>query len=179
MGNNYYYVTATGPVFAGQGINLHGTPQGGMGGQLSNDGVMSLGSPFDGPGDEFDCECAEIDRENGHYESEPFTFQVIGHDMTNSDSGLSQTFSVNDVYGTEDSQCYFLQDEQNPGATWVEGPPGGATFDNISGSEMVDFNESPLGPLDSASSFALPQYQTYVEAAPQIDSLQIPNQALG
>ena len=67
--------------------------------------------------------------------------------MTDSGSGLSQTFSVNDVYGMEESQCYLLQDEQDPGAIWVEGPPGGATLDNISGSEMVDFNESSLMPL--------------------------------
>ncbi|GAB1732451.1 hypothetical protein NU195Hw_g9472t1 [Hortaea werneckii] len=175
MGNNYYYVTATGPVFAGQGINLHGTPQAGMGTPPPNEGDMTLASTFDGSGDEFDYECAEIDRENGHYESQPFTFHVPGHDMTDSGSGLSQTFSVNDVYGMEESQCYLLQDEQDPGAIWVEGPPGGATLDNISGSEMVDFNESSLRPLDSAPGFALPQYQTYVEADPQTDSLQMPN----
>lgn len=186
MGNNYYYVTATGPVFAGQGMNLHGAPQGLMGAPLPNDGDMALGPPFDGPSDEFDCECAEVDREDGQYESQPLAFQVPGVDMTDSDSDLSQSSSVNDFYEMGDSQYHILQDEQYPGATWVEGPPGGAPFDNLSGSEMVDFNSVSLEPFNSDPEFALPQYHTYVEAeepqyqtyfeaAPQPDSLQIPN----
>ncbi|KAI7368739.1 hypothetical protein KC354_g2462 [Hortaea werneckii] len=186
MGDNYYYVTSTGPVFAGQGMNLHGAPQSVTFPAPLQDGDLELAVLFNGPSDDFDCEYAEIGTENGHHESQPLTFQVPGQDMADSDSGISQSFSVDDFSGMEDSQCYLLQDEQNPGATWVEGPPEGALFGNLSGSDMVDLNDISLGPLNSEPEFALPQHQTYVEAgapqyetyfepAPQPDFLQIPN----
>ncbi|KAI6813598.1 hypothetical protein KC332_g3477 [Hortaea werneckii] len=176
MGQNYYYVTSTGPVYAGQGIDLHGAPQSATFPAPLQDGDMELGNPGDGPNDgfEFQCECADIDGENSQYGPQEFAYQTSGYDIADSTSDLSQSFSTADYYEGPDSYN-LLQDEQNPGATWVEAPPGNGTFANASGSDMAAFESGFPGPFDLEPEFDCQQHQAVAETAPQLDSLQIPN----
>ncbi|KAI6798137.1 hypothetical protein KC360_g3425 [Hortaea werneckii] len=176
MGDNYYYVTATGPVFAGQGIDLHGSPRRMTFPAPLQGGDVELNNPVDGPNDgfEFQCECPDIDAENSQYVSQPFAYQISGNDMADSTNDLSQSFSSADYY--EGAESYdLLQDEQNPEATWVEGPPGNVPFADASGFDMPAFDNSFLGPFNCEPEFDWQQNQTVAEAAPQLDFLQIPN----
>lgn len=195
MGHNYYYVTSTGPVYAGQGINLHGAPQSVALPAPFQYGEMELASPVDGSSDEFglNCEYAEINTDNDNPELQPYAFQVSSNDTADSPSYLSQTSSAsevygmadsqyqsqtssaNDFYGMADSQYQVLQDEMNPEATWVEGPPEGATFGYLSGSEMVGFNGVFSESSNSEPVFDFPQVQTFAAADVQPEAAQIPN----
>lgn len=176
VGQNYYYVTSTRPVYAGQGINLHGMAQSAAFPAPLQNGEMELGNPVDGPNDglEFQYECPDVDTENSQYGSQEFAYQISGYDMADSTSDLSQSFSAADYYEGPDSYN-LLQDEQNPGATWVVGPPGNAPFANASGSDMAAFDGSFSGPFNLEPESDCQQHQAVAEAAPQLDSLQIPN----
>ncbi|KAI6843412.1 hypothetical protein KC340_g2307 [Hortaea werneckii] len=180
MGHNYYYVTSTGPVYAGQGINLHGAPQSVALPAPFQYGEMELASPVDGSSDEFglNCEYAEINTDNDNPELQPYLSQTSSasevYGMADSQY-QSQTSSANDFYGMADSQYQVLQDEMNPEATWVEGPPEGATFGYLSGSEMVGFNGVFSESSNSEPVFDFPQVQTFAAADVQPEAAQIPN----
>ncbi|KAI6909857.1 hypothetical protein KC318_g3595 [Hortaea werneckii] len=176
MGDSYYYVTSTGPVFAGQGINLHGAPQSVIFPAPLQNGDMELTNSVDGPDDsfEFQCECPDTDAENSQYGSQAFAHQTSGYDMADFTSDLSQSFSTADYY--EGAEPYnLLQDEQNPGATWVEGPPENVPFIDASSFDMAAFNGGLPESFNLETELDLQQNQTVGEAAPQLDSLQIPN----
>ncbi|GAB1741976.1 hypothetical protein NU219Hw_g7374t1 [Hortaea werneckii] len=189
MGNDYYYATPTGHVFAGQGMNLYGTSQGGGVPAFIQD---TTPTPVGESNEEFDYACAEIDVENGHPVLQQWATQVpnfntssygISEDrLTKTDSGmadmttdLSQGLFTMDYCERSDTPYDLLQDEQNPEAVWVEGPPEGASFGNFPGSDMSTFNSALSETFNVQPAFNFTQHQTFDAAATQPDSLQIPN----
>ncbi|KAI7246591.1 hypothetical protein KC343_g13365 [Hortaea werneckii] len=172
MGNDYFYVTPTGPVFAGQGIDLYGMSQGaGVPASLQDAAI----APVDGSTEEFDYACAEIDVENGHpvlqqwapqepdFDTSRYGISDTGLDETDSGmadlpTDLSQSLFTTDYCEDADSPYDVLQNEQNSGATWVEGPPGGAPFGDLSASNMVDcdgnFSAISIGNSEAGLDFA-------------------------
>lgn len=193
MGNDYYYVTPTGPVFAGQGMNLHGTSQGGG---VSASFQHATLAPVDGSNDDFDYACAEINVENDHPVLQQWAPQVPDFNTSNygfSDTELTETDSsmaempddippslfTTDYCERSDTPYDLLQDEQNPGAAWVEGPPEGASFGHFSGSNMFDFNGILPGTSNSETGLDFPQYQSSVEASTESEPevLQMPTRA--
>ncbi|KAI6799345.1 hypothetical protein KC332_g15853 [Hortaea werneckii] len=192
MGDSYYYVTSTGTAFAGQGMSLHGATQSVAFPAPVQDGDLRFPSAFDGSGDDFDCGCTVINAETGNYGLQPLAFQVpysesssngisdaeltdSDSDMVNSSGDLFQDFSASGNFERAGSPYNILQDEQNPGATWVEGPPQAAPFGDLSGSNSGEFNGAFCEPFDSEPAFDFTQHQTFNGAATQPESLQIPN----
>ncbi|KAI6910025.1 hypothetical protein KC318_g3503 [Hortaea werneckii] len=195
MGDTYYYVTSTGPALAGQGMGLHGAPQSIAFRAPLQDGQTELATAFDGPRNDFDYACTENEAGNGHQGSQQWAYQVpyseswsngisdaeltdTDSDMANSSGDLFQDFSANGNFEGAGSPYHLLQDEQNPGATWVEGPPEAAPFGDLIGSNMGEskgvFSESSF---NSEPAFNLPQHQTFPEAATQPGLLQMPDRA--
>ncbi|KAI7383300.1 hypothetical protein KC336_g18409 [Hortaea werneckii] len=118
MGDSYYYVTSTGPVFAGQGL-------------------WSWLSCF----------------------TKLFLAKLLRKRLLR-DGGLP----VQPSY-----------DEQNPGATWVDGEPEGAPFGDFSASDVDNFNSAFSETFNAQPAFDFARHQTFDGAAPQPESLQIPN----
>ncbi|KAI7236878.1 hypothetical protein KC330_g3492 [Hortaea werneckii] len=192
MGDTYYFVTSTGPALAGQGMGLHGAPQSVAFPAPVQDGQTEVTTAFDGSSNDFDYACADTEAENGHQGSQQWAYQVpyseswssdisdaeltdTDGDMANSFGDFFQDFPANGNFERAGSPYQLLQDERNPGATWVEGPPEGATFGYHSGSEMVGFNGIFSESSNSEPVFEFAQVQSFAAADVQPEVPQIPN----